>query len=145
MFWNYWKNRQKKKLNLDLLFRSMKNRLIVIYTLFISAIGLIFLAVGIVAYQKTYYERATEFISEITNQTTYNLQQNISQADFLSYSILTNSTVQEQLKTANSKYVSDIRLAQVQQQIWSELVSLSYSGNGLESLSVLYGQCIYCG
>lgn len=124
-------------MNIDVLFRSMKSRLLVIYTLFISAVGVIFLVTGIIAYQKTYYERAAEFISVITNQTTYNLQQNITHADFLSYSILTNSTIQRQLRSANQRNLSASRLLQIKQAIWNELVSLSYSGNGLVSLSVL--------
>lgn len=137
MFWMHWKNRPKEGTAIYSLFRSMKSRLIVIYTLFLAVISLGFLITGIMAYQRTYFARATEFIAEITNQTTYNLQQNISQADFLSFSILTNSTIQQQLPGANSSNASERKLQQIRQMIWDELVSLSYSSNGLVSLSVL--------
>ena len=120
----------------ELFLRSFKNRLILVYTVFMCLIGLVFFISGILAYQRTYYSRATEYIQEITNQTGHNLQQSITRADFLSYSILANTNVQAHLKTANRQDADSKALFDAKSGIWNELISLSQSSNGLNSLSV---------
>lgn len=118
-------------------FTSIKQKIVVIFTVLIilSAVGTSLCFVFI--YKTSFYERAERYIGDLNIQATNNLEYNIAGMENLSFEILSNSIIQNQLKIVNKKSLNEYELQVIRKTIESELEADALYNKNIVSLSVI--------
>ncbi len=122
---------------LEGLFNSLRQKIIIICIVLISLSALGIAVSSVAVYKKSFYTRFESYVSDITGQTTYNLEVNINDIEDLSRDILTNTVVQANLPVINKKYLSGYDLRLMRKKIEKELEPDALYDDNIISLSVI--------
>lgn len=119
------------------LFTSIRQKIIFICTIliFLSALGIALSC--IMVYKDSFYSRFEGYVSDITKQTTYNMEVNIDYIESLSRDMLMNTVIQSELLSVNRKKPKGYALRQAHKQVEKELEPDALYDPNIVSFSVI--------
>lgn len=118
-------------------FTSIKQKIIIISTILLC-LSVLGIAVPMIAvYMKSSYNRFESYVSDITKQTTYNMQMNIDDVDDISCDLLINTLIQSNLPIVNRKKLNGYELRKMHKLIEKELEADALYNANVISFSVI--------
>lgn len=116
---------------------SIRKRMMMIFAVLISLIGLGIAALFIFVFRNGYSALSQVYLKDITRQTTNNLENNIQKIEDINLQILTSQTIQDQLKIVNEEPLDTFGLQQCRQKIERELATEGLYASYVVSVSVI--------
>lgn len=116
---------------------SFKRKMTYGAILLISAVTAGICMVSVMIFSKVYYRNVESYISDITRQTKNNIESNNVDMDLITFDTLRNTTIQEQLVIANTRYLNDYERTLQSNIVENELASIALFNENIISLSVI--------
>ncbi len=122
---------------MDRMFTSIRQKIIVVFTVLIVLSGLGILLSSTAVFEKSSYARFETYVEDITKQTTNNLKNNITKLEDLSFELLSNSVIQTQLTLVNTHSLNEYELQKIRKRIVKEIEPEALYNSNIVSLSVI--------
>lgn len=116
---------------------SLRKKMLLVFTILILATGIIISAFSVVVYRYNYAEISKTYLSDVTNQTTNNLEDRILKIEDINVQILTNTVIQQWLKTLGSTEVSSYELRNISKLLERELEPFALVTSDVVSMSIV--------
>jgi two-component system sensor histidine kinase YesM len=118
-------------------FTSIRQKIIVICTLLICLSSLGIAVSSVAVYKKSFYTRFKSYVSDITKQSTYNMELYIDDIESLSRDLLINTVIQRELSVVNTEKLSGYELRKIRKQVEKELEADALYDKNIVSFSVV--------
>ncbi len=117
--------------------KSLRKKLTQLFLITLIWISIVSVVVAIYIFNNFYNKKSTQFISDISKQTTTNIEENINKVDELTFNILKNSTIQKSLNILNENELTHIQKVLVKRDIFDAIGEYAMFTNDYESISVV--------
>ncbi|MGN0293690.1 MAG: sensor histidine kinase [Lachnospiraceae bacterium] len=118
-------------------FFSIRSKIIIVFAILMTVAGVGIVVLSVLIFSDTYIKRSESYISDITGQATGNLEYRIAMLEDISFNVLTNRVIQNQLVHLKSPEESEYRRQIRKNTIETELEPIALYDSNIITLAVI--------
>lgn len=115
---------------------TLKRKFVMTFAFLIIIVSICISTLSVIVFNKVYKKKSYQFIMDIENQTTNNLEEKIAKIESITFELLKNSVVQSQLIKVNQNTLSDYKMTILKKNIENELAVHALFNDKIVSLSI---------